>query len=395
MRSIQRKPSVFYGLIAAVCCFVALFFGVLISANYAQADTKLPKNGERLITIHDSGRDRGILTKAATLRQAFKEAGVRIDESDLVEPGLDEKLVATNYEVNVYRARLVTIVDGPVQRSVVSPYRTAKQIVQQAGMTLRDEDIAEMGAPTDMVAQGTGIRLTITRATEFTFVLYGKKTTAYTQAKTVGDMLKEKKITLGEKDRLSVAQEATITAGMKVELWRDGKQTVTRDEKIPFEVEKIEDADHEVGYRKIKTPGVKGEKTVTYEIVMKNGKEVSRKKIQSVTTKKPEKQVEIVGTKVEGPEQIIAKIRAAASAKGIDAQRVLLIAQCESGFNPRSDSGYYKGLFQQDPSYWPGRAAKYGYSGASYFDVDAQIGVATSMMAGGGWSHWGCDPGPQ
>lgn len=372
MRSIQRKPSVFYGLIAAACCFVALVFGVLASEIDAQADTKLPKNGERLITIHDGGRDRGILTKAATLREAFENADIPIDENDLVEPGLDEKLVATNYEVNVYRARMVTIIDGPLQRRVMSPYRTAKQIVQQAGMTLRDEDITEMGAPTDMVAEGTGIRLSIQRATEFTLVLYGKKTTAYTQAKTVGDMLKEKNITLGEKDRLSRPESTPVTAGMKVELWRDGKQTVTRDEKIPFTIEKIEDADHEVGYRKIKTPGVKGEKTVTYEIVMKNGKEVSRKKIQSVTTKKPQVQVEIVGTKMTN------------TFSGSFAQALARLRSCEGSYTSNTGNGYY-GAYQYDDSTWGGYK---GYAHASDAPAAVQDERAWQTYQARGWSPW-------
>ena len=115
--------------------------------------------------------------------------------------------------------------------------------------------------------------------------------------------------------------------------------------------------------------------------------------IQSVTILEAKEQVERVGTKrppVAGPAEIISKINAASAAKGIDGNRVAAIAKCESGFNPYADSGYYKGLFQHDPNYWPARASKYGYSGASIFDVDAQIGVSTSMMAEGGWSHWGC-----
>ena len=84
---------------------------------------------------------------------------------------------------------------------------------------------------------------------------------------------------------------------MTLELWRDGVQTVTEDEAVDFPVQKVEDSDRPLGYSKIQTPGVKGERTVTYEIEMKNGKEVKRTEIESVT--KPVKQVEIVGTKPE------------------------------------------------------------------------------------------------
>lgn len=392
MHEIMLKKSLFsLGI-------VALGYAVIASIGLAGsvfAETPISKSGERLLAIHDGNTERGILTRATTIRQAFEEAGIPFDTNDIVEPSLDETLVASNYEVNIYRARPVTIVDGSVRKKIMSAYRTPAQIVKHAGMELQSEDITTTSMPDDIASSGAAIQLTIDRATPFTLVLYGKKTQAYTQTKTVAEMLEEKGIVIGEDDTLSVAPNALIVKDMTIELWRNGVQTVTVEEEVPFGVEKIQDVDREVGYREVRTPGVPGKRTVTYEIEMRNGEEVSRKEIQSVVLTEPKKQVEVVGAKIEGPEEIIAKIRAVAGAKGIDVQRVLMIARCESGFNPLADSGYYKGIFQHDPKYWPGRAERYGFAGASYFDVDAQIGVSTSMMAGGGWSHWGCDPGPQ
>jgi uncharacterized protein YabE (DUF348 family) len=257
--------------------------------------------GERLITIHDRGRDRGLITSASTLRDVFKEASIEIDPNDTVEPGLDEQLVANNYEVNIYRARPVTIVDGNIRQKVMSPYRTPKQIAKQANLALRDEDIATISANSDMVSQGAGVQLTVTRATSLTFVLYGTKTTLYTQDKTVGDLLAKKNITIASDDTLSVTPTSPIVEGMTIELWRNGIQTATEEQDIPFDIEKIQDTDREVGFKEIKTPGEKGKRTVTFEIDMKNGQEVSRKEIQSVITTEPKKQIEIIGAKPATP----------------------------------------------------------------------------------------------
>lgn len=341
MESLSKKSSVPYGVIIAVCAFVLFIFGGVFAAN-VHASSKQPDSSERLITIHDNGHDRGILTKADTLREAFKKAHIRIDKNDLVEPSLDDTLVASNYEVNIYRARPVTVVDGAIQKKIMTAYRTPEQIVDQAGLDLHDEDRTQMDAPTNMVSHGAGVRLTIDRATAFTLVLYGKKTEAYTQAATVGDMLKEKGITLGEKDELSVAKDTPITAGMTVKLWRNGKQTVTEEEKIPFETEKIRDANRPVGYHEVKTPGVNGEKTVTYEIVMQNGKEVDRKEIQSVVTKKPKKQVEIIGTKVSLPPGSHEDWMASGGISAGDYGYVNYIFMHESSWNPaaRNPIGY-------------------------------------------------------
>lgn len=389
MKSILRKSTTPHGIIIAAVCLLTLVFGIAV-ASRAQAASPQLSAGERLITIHDRGENRGILTHDTTLRQAFKDANIRIDPNDMVEPGLDDQLTATNYDVNIYRARPVTIVDGAIRKKVMSPYQTANQIAEQAKITLHDEDTTTITANTDMVSQGAGLQMVITRATPFKLVLYGTDTVAYTQAKTVGDMLSEKHITLGEKDTLSVAKSAKIVAGMKVEIWHEGKQTVTKKEEIAFPVRQIEDTDKPVGYRKVTTPGVAGEKTVTYEITMKNGKEVKRKKIQSVVIKRAKEQVEVVGAKIAGPAEIIASITKWANHYGVSAATLTRVAKCESSFNPRASNGRYQGLFQQDVATWDVRAARYGVGGASIYDYDAQAKVAAGMWSDGGSGAWEC-----
>ncbi|HJP81091.1 MAG TPA: G5 domain-containing protein [Candidatus Saccharimonadales bacterium] len=289
----QRKPLLFRAVL--VSTFFLLVSGIFV-AHHAHAQSSTTTTNGHLITLHDEGTERGILTQASTLREAFKEAGIMIDPNDLVEPGLDDTLEATQYDVNIYRARPVTIVDGAVSVRVMSPYRTAGQIAKQADITLHDEDTTKMEASADLV-QGSGVRMEITRATEFTLNLYGKKMTAYSQAKTVGEMLKGKNVTLGGNDVTSVPVSAPLISGMTVEVWRNGVQTITEEQSIPFTTEKVLDMDLPIGNHQVKTPGQTGVRMVTYEIVMENGKEIGRKEIQNVVNKEPVKQVELVGNK--------------------------------------------------------------------------------------------------
>jgi resuscitation-promoting factor RpfB len=333
MRSLLQKTRTPYGAIIAASCFLFLFFALVLATRVQAASSAAPA-GKRLITIHDDGQDKGILTRATTLRQALQEARINLDANDSVEPGLDDELVGNNYEANIYRARPVTIVDGAIRTKVMSPYRTATQIVKQAGMTLQDEDNTAIDANKNVLTEGNGVRLTIDRATPFTLVLYGKQVQAFTQAKTVSEMLTDKKITLSKDDTLSVNQSAPITKGMIIELWRNGKQTQTVEEDIPFDTEKVQDSAHEIGYREIKTPGENGKKTVTYELVMKNGKEESRSVIQSVETKKIVKQVEIIGTKSNLPAGSHQDWMAAAGLSEGDFGYVEYIVGHEGGWEP-------------------------------------------------------------
>jgi uncharacterized protein YabE (DUF348 family) len=295
------KRNSHYKVLTITVSFVAAVFFGLILVRQVSAQPVKPESGERLLAVYDQGTERGLLTRASTLREAFQEAHIPIDPKDLVEPGLDNQLEGSNYEVNIYRARPVTIIDGETRLKVMSPYRTAKQIAAEAGIVLHDEDRTEMTTNADVIGQGMGVQLTITRATEFTLGLYGKKMTAYTQGATVGDMLKEKGITLGADDTISVPLTASITPHVVIAIWRNGAQTVTEEQKIPFEVQKVLDMDHAIGYHEVKTPGTPGLRLVTYVIVMKNGKEVGRKQIQDVTSAQPKTQVELIGNKPVNP----------------------------------------------------------------------------------------------
>lgn len=283
------------GVMVAVCAVIIGTISFTLMTHVGASDNTRSK--DRLVTIHDRGNERVILTNAVTIRQALQEADIILDGNDTVEPALGEKLVANTYYVNIYRARPVIVVDGAIRQKIMTPFQTADKIAEDAGLDLHDEDKTSLRATQDIVAEGAGTELSIDRATPFTLGLYGKKEQAYTQATTVGDMLKEKNITLGPNDAVSVNAQTAIVAGMTVDIWRNGKQTITEDKEIPFETEKIQDADREVGYHEIKTPGVKGKKSVTYEIETQNGKESSRKEIQSVVLEQSKKQVEVIGTK--------------------------------------------------------------------------------------------------
>jgi len=254
----------------------------------------------RLLTIHDGGSQRVILTEASTIEDALNEADIYVDKNDAVEPVLSEKLVASEYDVNIYRARPVVVVDGVTKSKIITPYQSAKQIAASAGITLYDGDITTLARSNDIVSDGAGLILTIDRATPFTFTLYGKTSEVRTQGQTVGEMLEEKGLVLSKDDRLSPNPSTPLTTGLLVRVWREGRQTVTVDEPIDFEIQKIQDGDQYIGYRAIRTPGQLGGRSVTYEVVVQDGQEVARAEIASLTTKEPIEQVEIVGAKYRG-----------------------------------------------------------------------------------------------
>jgi uncharacterized protein YabE (DUF348 family) len=297
MEHIFYKPRHHYRIFVTALIALAVFGVIFGMTRLADAQGAGPSTEGRIITLHDDGVDKGFMTKQTTLREALKEAGVRLDARDRTEPGLDEKLVASSYQVNIYRARPVLIRDGSSETKIVTAYRTAKQIAKQVGITVHDADKTTLSPSKDPIADGTVEVMNIERATAFTFEFYGKTETSYTRARTVGAMLREKNITMGEKDGITPGLDTPITAGMSVKLWRDGTQTVTVEEDVAYTTKQVNDADHDIGYKEVQTKGENGKRTVTYEITTQNGTEVARKEINSNVTKQPVDEVVVVGTK--------------------------------------------------------------------------------------------------
>lgn len=285
----------------ALLAFLAVFSVLIVSLVTQRASADTERTGQAvLLTIHDRGVEQVIVTRTGTIAEALDEANIELATQDVVEPALNQELVNDEYSVNIYRARPVTVVDGNVRQKVMTAYQTPERIAQQVGITLYAEDKTEVTQSSNLLRDGAGLELRITRAVSFTFTLFGGTSEARTQGKTVGEMLREKNITLSAADRVVPDIATPITAGMEVRVWREGRQTVTVDEPVDFEVDQIRDANQPIGYKVVQTAGVLGSRTVTYDIETQNGVEVSRVEIASIAKTPSQKQVEIIGIKNSG-----------------------------------------------------------------------------------------------
>lgn len=95
-------------------------------------------------------------------------------------------------------------------------------------------------------------------------------------------------------------------------------------------------------------------------------------------------------------------VRQAARKYGIDENYFVRIVTCESHFHPDSVNYNYwetssdgmrhypSGLFQHLTNYWPARAVKYGWPGASVFDAQANAEVTAQMFRDGLSNLWEC-----
>lgn len=226
------------GLLACAVCIglVFLMSGVVSAAN---------QSIERLVNIHDYRVNRTIATRATTVRQALELAGVVVDEKqDLVEPNIDMELSGANFEVNIFRARPVTIIDGRKRVHITTAAQTPVQITKAAGVKLYTEDKVEFMRSDNLLLDGASLVLNIERAAQ---------------------------------------------------------RTVTEKVDIAFPVEQVKDNSHPMGYKQITQLGEAGVRKVTYQVQAKHGMEVGRREVGSEIIKQPKKQIEIIGTKPTNP----------------------------------------------------------------------------------------------
>ncbi len=295
IKAIIKYSPIPAGVFIAVSLFIIAIISVMFMSHAQAAGQNVA--GKKFVTIHDRGLEKVILTRAGSVRDALKDAAVTLDSNDTVEPSLKTELIDNNYYVNIYRARPVVVVDGMVRQKIMTPYQTADKIAADAGIDLQDEDKTTLRPTEDILSEGAGLELSIDRAVPFTLVLYGKRTNMYTQANTVAAVLKDKKISVGQDDHVSMPFDAPVVAGMTIELWRNGKQMVNEDQVIAFASEKVYDTARPVGFREIQSPGEVGTRSVTFEIEMQSGRELARREVQSIVTKEPKKQIEVIGIK--------------------------------------------------------------------------------------------------
>ncbi|HET9411744.1 MAG TPA: ubiquitin-like domain-containing protein [Candidatus Saccharimonadales bacterium] len=336
---------------------------------------------ERVVTFFHDGIQQTVVTDATTVEEALKRANISLEQKDSVEPARDTTLTAPSYDVNVYRAKPVTVIDGPSRYQVMSAHTSARQIAADAGLTLHNEDTYEFTRINDFITEGgVGLKMTIDRSVQVNLVLYGKPAQIRTQATTVGELLQEKGVKLGQDEGANVPFTAPITANMTVEVWRNGVQTVTEEQPVAFPTELIRDADKPAGYRQIQTPGTKGKKLVTYQVELKNGQTVSRKEIQSVVTEQPKKQVEVIGVKV--------------GFSGAFQDALAQLRSCEGTYTSRNErapksSDWYYGAYQFNLSTWQG-AAPEGFKTVRPDQAPPQIQdqAAYNLYLRRGWQPW-------
>lgn len=349
IKKISKQP--FFAVPALTFLVLAtITVGIFLFMN--DGSPKLRPSDTDVVVLNYDKQERTVPTRAKTVGELLDKLQIKLHEGDRVEPSADTEIIGDNFRVNVYRAVPVTIVDGNKKTFVYSAAATPRSIVKQSNVTVYPEDKLEL-LPTEnfLTESSIGERVVIKRATPVFMNLYGTNIEMRTHAKTVGDLLKERNVKLGQDDTVQPAANTPLTPKSQVFVVRKGTQIVVEEQAIPAPVEEVEDNSLTFGTRVVRQQGAPGKKLITFQVEMQNGQEVGRKVIQEVVAVEPVKQVVARGKHFDISGDKTA-VMAAAGISPSDYMYVDYIVSRESRWNPTARnprSGAY-GLCQAVPA---------------------------------------------
>lgn len=244
------------------------------------------------VQVNDNGKTASYTTEAETVAELFLEQGIEVAEDDLIVPAKEASLEGVD-EVSIYRAASITITADGVDYKLRTAATSVKEAVEQVTDLFENDTVIPSGKT--MVKDG--MHITVHRAKNIQFSLYGRSAGIVTSEETVEGFLEARGILLGEADQITPALDARITEGMVLSIDRVEVKTETREVEVPFQKETKNNASLESGKTKVVQEGVNGTKEETLEVTYKNGEIASSAVVAEKVLKAPVSEVTEVGTK--------------------------------------------------------------------------------------------------
>jgi resuscitation-promoting factor RpfB len=393
--TLQKLKSQPRNLVATGILISIIHFGV--SSGHLPLAPTAVADSQRLVSVYADGQKRLFATDAPTVGAVLYRAGVKLGPSDVVEPAAHTAMPKSGpYNINVYRARPVLVVDGHATYRIKSAFQSPRLLAQAAGLTVYPEDKYQTRIITDIAGtEAIGEQVVLDRSIPLLIKVDGRTRQVRTQEQTIGKALTAANIALGLKDTLSAPTSAQVVPGQTLAITRVSEVTATLTHQLPRPTKTLTDPSLLKGQTQVKSEGADGQKTVTYRIHYQDGKETGRQALQVVSQSEPQPKVMVLGTKVMfagSVEHWRPLVETAAAQHGLDPNMMMRIMACESKGNATVVSRFVvngehpTGLFQYLPSTW--RSA--GGTDDNILDGAMQIKLTAKKMAAEGTRAWQC-----
>ncbi|MBO0517684.1 ubiquitin-like domain-containing protein, partial [Streptomyces beijiangensis] len=262
----------------------------LVVAFLAGGTTAFVAN-DKAVRIDVDGTSRTLHTFAGDVEELLAEEGVATGEHDQVSPAPGTTL-ASGDEIEIRHGRPVALTIDGQRRQVWTTARTVDAALRQFGVRA---DGAYLSASRSSAIARHGLSLDVRTERSVTFMADGRERTIRTNAATVREAVDEAGITLHDQDTTSVPADSFPRDGQTITVMRITGTREVREEPIPFATEKSSDSTVFAGTEVVAEQGKEGMRKVTYALRTVNGVKQKPKKIAEEVVREPEKQVVKVG----------------------------------------------------------------------------------------------------
>lgn len=195
----------------------------------------------------------------------------------------------TNFPVSV-------TIEGLALPETALPNETVAHFLERLGISYTENDILTPDPETILTPN---VAITLETAKRYSITTKAGKKEGLTTLRTIGQLLDEQGISLGEHDLVTPDTEKALTDNVRISVIQvDIRREVVK-KPISFEIQESEDPKLSWRKRVVTQKGEKGTRQLTYEIISHDGKEIKRTLAESVVIKEPIAEVATQGTKVE------------------------------------------------------------------------------------------------
>lgn len=176
---------------------------------------------------------------------------------------------------------------------------TVGELLKEKEISLEEGDKLNPGIDEELIE---GFEVSIKRAVPVVITVDGKSEEVKTAESTVKDVLESKNIYYDKMDRVVPGIETKVTPHMEIEIVRVTESYKKLEEEIAYETETKENPELEKGKTETVQTGETGIKELEIKEIYENGELVKSEAISEVVTKEPVKEIVEKGTKEPEPE---------------------------------------------------------------------------------------------
>nr|WP_272495872.1 G5 and 3D domain-containing protein [Bacillus pinisoli] len=291
MKKLFSAPMTPKKLVALISSFLVLS-GLTTYAVYEET--------KQTVTLTLNGEEQVIRTHANTVGDVLSAQAIELRDEDFVNHSVET--VIKDDMVVIWKAALpVDLVINEEETKVWTTTETVQELLESQNIKVTEHDKVEPDLSASIKAN---MEVLVESAFQLTMNVGGEEKQVWTTSTTVADFLEKQNITLNELDRVEPGLEEMVVADATVSVTRVEKVTDVVEESVDYAVVTKKDSSLAKGTEKVVNKGETGKVAKHYEVIMENGKEVSRELLKTETLKESKDRIVAVGTKVVEQTQV-------------------------------------------------------------------------------------------